>query len=158
MTWIVNGQVMETPLRPDGVACPWRLIGLAEFVTFARDTGRELRATGHSNATPRSVVFNVQGFRVAVHGQTGEIRILDSIHAADAGVVINLMQCRGQVEGGIATALGAALFEEVAVDATRHVANRKFVNIVSHPSRMFRAAGCILPTPSTGLAWPVLNR
>ena len=84
---------METPPRPDGVACPGRLIGLAEFVTFARDTGRELRATGHSNATPRSVVFNVQGFRVAVHGQTGEIRILDSIHATDAGVVINPMQC-----------------------------------------------------------------
>jgi putative selenate reductase molybdopterin-binding subunit len=113
-------------LGPDGVACPGRLIGLAELAASARDAGLELQGTGHSNGTPRSVAFNVQGFRVAVHGQTGEIRILDSIHAADAGVVLNPMQCRGQVEGGIAMALGAALFEEVGVDATGHVRNRKF--------------------------------
>jgi putative selenate reductase molybdopterin-binding subunit len=68
----------------------------------------------------------VQAFRVAVHGQTGEIRILDSVHAADAGFVINPMQCRGQVEGGIAMALGAALFESVDVDDSGHVVTRKF--------------------------------
>src|SRR5665647_2731841 len=65
---------------------------------------------------PRSVAFNVQGFRVAVHPVSGEIRILKSVQAADAGTVINPMQCRAQVEGGVAQALGAALFEEVVVD------------------------------------------
>jgi putative selenate reductase molybdopterin-binding subunit len=108
-------------LGPAGVTCPDRLIGLAEL-----GAGRELHATGRSNGSPRSVAFNVQAFRVAVHGQTGEIRILDSIHAADAGFVINPMQCRGQVEGGIGMALGAALFESVDIDDTGHVLNRKF--------------------------------
>jgi CO/xanthine dehydrogenase Mo-binding subunit/aerobic-type carbon monoxide dehydrogenase small subunit (CoxS/CutS family) len=113
-------------LGPDGVTAPDRLIGFGELVAAARDAGRELYATGRSNGSPRSVAFNVQAFRVAVHRQTGEIRILNSIHAADAGFVINPMQCRGQVEGGIAMAIGAALFESVDVDATGHVVNRRF--------------------------------
>jgi CO/xanthine dehydrogenase Mo-binding subunit/aerobic-type carbon monoxide dehydrogenase small subunit (CoxS/CutS family) len=113
-------------LGPDGVTTPDRVVTLAELVTFAQGTGRSLHATGRSNGSPRSVAFNVQAFRVAVHGQTGEIRILDSVHAADAGFVINPMQCRGQVEGGIAMALGAALFESVDVDDTGHVVTRKF--------------------------------
>ena len=105
-------------LGPDGVAVPGRTIGLDEL--------GELSATGHSTGTPRSVAFNVQGFRVAVRRATGEIRILDSIHAADAGVVINPMQCRGQIEGGIAMALGAALFEALDIDDAGTVMNRKF--------------------------------
>jgi putative selenate reductase molybdopterin-binding subunit len=51
-----------------------------------------------------------------VNPGTGEIRILRSIQAADAGRVLNPMQCRGQVEGGVAQALGAALHEIVHVD------------------------------------------
>jgi putative selenate reductase molybdopterin-binding subunit len=113
-------------LGPDGVACPDRLIGLGELAAMASDAGRDLHGTGRSNGSPRSVAFNVQAFRVAVHGQTGEIRMLDSIHAADAGFVINPMQCIGQVEGGVAMALGAALFESVDVDDTGQVVNRKF--------------------------------
>jgi putative selenate reductase molybdopterin-binding subunit len=110
----------------DGVMCMDRQISLVDLASSARDAGRDLAATGHSNGSPRSVAFNVQGFRVAVHRQTGEIRILKSIQAADAGVVINPMQCRGQVEGGIAMALGAALFESVGVDGSGRVTNRTF--------------------------------
>jgi CO/xanthine dehydrogenase Mo-binding subunit/aerobic-type carbon monoxide dehydrogenase small subunit (CoxS/CutS family) len=72
----------------------------------------------------RSVAFNAQGFRVAVSPQTGEIRILQSVQAADAGTVINPMQCRAQVEGGVAQALGAALFEELEIDARGRVSTR----------------------------------
>jgi putative selenate reductase molybdopterin-binding subunit len=74
------------------------------------------------------VALNVQGFRVAVHRVSGEIRILKSVQAADAGTVINPMQCRAQVEGGVAQALGAALFEEVVVDGEGRVANPAFRN------------------------------
>jgi CO/xanthine dehydrogenase Mo-binding subunit/aerobic-type carbon monoxide dehydrogenase small subunit (CoxS/CutS family) len=113
-------------LGPDGVAVPGRVIGLAALAALAREAGRELAGTGRCNGSPRSVAFNVQGFRVAVQRQTGEIRILDSVHAADAGFVINPMQCRGQVEGGIAMALGAALYEDVAVDQNGQVQTRRF--------------------------------
>ncbi|HVZ53189.1 MAG TPA: molybdopterin-dependent oxidoreductase, partial [Pseudolabrys sp.] len=86
----------------------------------AHDAGT-LSATGSSDGTPRSVAFNVQGFRVAVHPVSGAIRILKSVQAADAGRVLNPLQCRGQVEGGVAQALGAALFEEVIIDAQGRV-------------------------------------
>ncbi len=85
-----------------------------------------LSAEATSDGTPRSVSFNVQGFRVAVRRATGEIRILHSVQAADAGTVINPRQCRGQVEGGVAQALGAALHEHVDIDAAGRVTTRAF--------------------------------
>lgn len=54
--------------------------------------------------------------RVAVDTDTGEVRILKSVHAADAGVAINPEQLRGQIEGGLAQGLGSALLEEVMVE------------------------------------------
>ncbi|KAA0098150.1 aldehyde oxidase [Mycolicibacterium sp. P1-18] len=74
---------------------------------------RPLTGYGRHEGTPRSVAFNVQGFRVAVDVTTGETRILQSVHAADAGVVMNPEQCRGQVEGGVAQGIGSALYEEM---------------------------------------------
>jgi putative selenate reductase molybdopterin-binding subunit len=88
--------------------------------------GALLSAEATSDGTPRSVSFNVQGFRVAVRPATGEIRILHSVQAADAGTVINPRQCRGQVEGGVAQALGAALHEHVDIDAEGRVTTRTF--------------------------------
>ncbi|WP_200807351.1 molybdopterin cofactor-binding domain-containing protein [Demequina sp. NBRC 110053] len=74
----------------------------------------------------RSVAFNVQAFRVAVRPETGEVRILRSVHAADAGVVMNPEQCRGQVEGGVAQGIGSALYEEVLIDGDGAIANPAF--------------------------------
>ena len=86
--------------------------------------GELLQAEAVTAGTPRTVAFNVQGFRVAVSTSTGEVRILSSVHAADAGTVINPRQCRGQVEGGVTQALGAALFEHVDIDASGRVTTR----------------------------------
>lgn len=72
-----------------------------------------LRAEASHDGTPRSVAFNVHAFRVAVHPGTGEVRILQSIQAADAGTVLNPEQLRGQIEGGTAQAIGTALYEEM---------------------------------------------
>ncbi|MBJ7385664.1 MAG: molybdopterin-dependent oxidoreductase [Mycolicibacterium sp.] len=88
-----------------------------------RDLRGQLSATGATtgvghgrhDGTPRSVAFNVQAFRVAVDVETGVVRILQSVHAADAGVVLNPEQCRGQVEGGVAQAIGSALYEQMHV-------------------------------------------
>ncbi len=90
--------------------------------------GGDTVAKASFDGTPRSVAFNVHGFRVAVNRQTGEIRILKSVQAADAGVVINPMQCRGQVEGGVAQALGGALYEDMSVDGQGRVTTATFRN------------------------------
>ncbi|BBX31700.1 aldehyde oxidase and xanthine dehydrogenase [Mycolicibacterium mageritense DSM 44476 = CIP 104973] len=98
----------QCALERNGVRCA---DGLVDFGALpASLTGR-----GRHDGTPRSVAFNVQAFRVAVNTDTGEVRILQSVHAADAGVVINPEQCRGQVEGGVAQAIGSALFEEIQI-------------------------------------------
>lgn len=109
-----------------GIACGDRTLSFAEIARAAAARGERLAGDGHATGSPRSVAFNVQGFRVAVHPATGEVRILHSVQAADAGRVLNPMQCRGQVEGGVAQAIGAALYEDVVVDAEGRVTTAKF--------------------------------
>ncbi len=114
-------------LGVDPAAC--RLDGDGVSAGDARVRLAELgpaEAAGHADGSPRSVAFNVQGFQVAVRPETGEVRILRSVHAADAGRVMNPVQCRGQVEGGVAQALGAALYEDLAIDAGGRVATPTF--------------------------------
>ncbi len=83
-------------------------------------------AIGIATGSPRSVAFNAQGFRVAVHRPTGLVRILKSVHAADAGTVLNATQCRGQIEGGVAQAIGVALYEDLVLDSQGAVVNDSF--------------------------------
>ncbi|MDQ0119875.1 molybdopterin cofactor-binding domain-containing protein [Pseudarthrobacter sp902506025] len=109
-------QASACVLDGDAVVVDGTPVALAELAQAAADAGVELAAEGRWGGTPRSVAFNVHGFRVAVNRGTGELKILQSVQAADAGVVVNPRQCRGQIEGGIAQALGATLYEEVVVD------------------------------------------
>lgn len=78
--------------------------------------------------SPRSTAFLAHGFRIAVHRVTGEIRILQSVQAFDAGKIINPMQARGQVEGGIAQGIGTTLFERMVIDDSGAVVNPTFRN------------------------------
>jgi CO/xanthine dehydrogenase Mo-binding subunit len=90
--------------------------------------GGPLIEDGSHDGTPRSVAFNVHAFRVAVDAQTGEVRILRSIQAADAGTVLNPEQLRGQIEGGTAQAIGTALYEEMLLDGEGRVTTTAFRN------------------------------
>ena len=113
-------------LEDEAAVCGKQRISFAQLAETARAQGQTLKASGTSAGSPRSVAFNVQGFRVAVNKGTGEIKILRSVHAADAGRVVNPMQCRGQVEGGVAQSLGATLYEEMVIDQGGRVVNPKF--------------------------------
>ncbi len=94
-------------------------LSLADIAAWAEEVGEPLQGAGSFDGTPRSIAFNVHGFRVAVHRVTGVTRILQSVQAADAGFVVNPLQCRGQVEGGVAQAIGATLYEDLGVDRRR---------------------------------------
>ncbi|WP_456623267.1 MULTISPECIES: molybdopterin-dependent oxidoreductase [unclassified Bradyrhizobium] len=122
--WLCD--VATCVLEGEFVVSGVRRMSFTELAKLARERGQPLTASGNSGGTPRSVGFNVHGFRVAVNKGTGELKILRSVQAADAGVVANPMQCRGQVEGGVAQALGAALYEEMVIDADGRVTNPKF--------------------------------
>jgi len=125
---------LECVLRPDGVLCGERLIGFADIVAAS---GGAISARGDSAGLVRSVAFNVHATRVAVDERTGEIRVLRSVHACDAGCVINPEQLRGQVEGGVAQGYGSALYEEmisdgqgtITTDALRNYHIPQFVDV-----------------------------
>jgi putative selenate reductase molybdopterin-binding subunit len=80
-----------------------------------------LTATANEDGARRSIAFNVHAFRVAVNTHTGEVLILQSIQTADAGFVLNPAQLRGQIEGGVAQAIGTALYEEIINDGQGRV-------------------------------------
>ncbi|MDV8020500.1 molybdopterin-dependent oxidoreductase [Rhodococcus sp. IEGM 1330] len=103
----------DCTLGPEGVRCGDRFVTLDDILTMA---GGTLVTVGNSGGLPRSLAFNVHAFRVAVQEDTGTVKILQSVQSADAGTVMNPQQCRGQVEGGVAQAIGSALYEEIRTD------------------------------------------
>ena len=113
-----------TDLGREGVRTPSGVVPLAAVAASAAEP---VTATGSADGSPRGLAFNVHAFRVAVDTATGEVRILKSLQAVDAGTVLNPEQLRGQVEGGTAQAIGSALYEEVVVEHGR-VLTRTFRN------------------------------
>ncbi len=115
-------------LDDDCVVCGDQRMPLLDLLIEAEQRGQRFESARKAYNTPRSVAFNVQGFRLAVHRVTGEIRILQSVHAADAGTVINPVQCRGQVEGAIVQGIGWALYEHMESDGAGKLVNPTFRN------------------------------
>ena len=111
-----GADVADCRMDDDGVVCGDARLSLAELLDAARVRGIRFSESRKAYGSPRSVTSNTHGFRIAVHRVTGEIRILYSVHAADAGVIINPAQVRGQVDGGVAMGLGFALTENFLVD------------------------------------------
>ncbi|OBA37633.1 molybdopterin-dependent oxidoreductase [Gordonia sp. 852002-51296_SCH5728562-b] len=106
-------------LVPDGALVGERLVGFDELISNvdpSHRVGDRVVATGSESGALRSIAFNVHAFRVAVDIATGCVRILQSVQSADAGTVMNPQQCRGQVEGGVAQAIGSSLYEEIMLD------------------------------------------
>jgi putative selenate reductase molybdopterin-binding subunit len=105
-------------VRVDGQLIPFTDVIAAAPPELRTGVGRGVRLTVEASefGDLRSLAFNVAAFRVAVDVRTGEVRILQSIQSADAGTVLNPEQCRGQIEGGVAQAIGSSLYEEVMVD------------------------------------------
>jgi putative selenate reductase molybdopterin-binding subunit len=115
-------------LEADAISCNGTRTSLRDLVATAQRNGQQLEIVRKCHGTPRSIAFNVHGFRIAVNRVTGEITILQSVHAADAGVVVNPMQLRGQIEGAIAQGVGWALYERMVFDNAGRVVNPSFRN------------------------------
>lgn len=112
----------------DAVICGEVRVPLADLQRAAEESEHVLALSRKAYGSPRSVAFNVHGFRIAVHRVSGEILILQSVHATDAGTVINPLQLRGQVEGAIAQGIGWALYERIVIDDTGKIVNPQFRN------------------------------
>jgi hypothetical protein len=95
-----------------------------------RRAGPRRRALGGS---PRSVAFNAQWFRVAVDPAPARSGSCAACTAPTRATVMNPLQCRGQVEGGVAQALGATLAEHVDIDAEGRVSTAGFRSTTCRP-------------------------
>ena len=115
-------------IGPDAIFYNDTRVTFADFYKVAEKAGRKLEAVRKAHGTPRSVTFQVQGFRIAVNRITGEVVILQSVHGADGGVIINPMQCKAQIEGSIAQALSWSLQEKLVFDETGRMINPTFRN------------------------------
>jgi putative selenate reductase molybdopterin-binding subunit len=113
----MNLAAADCAMDDDGVICGDMRMSLAELIEVGRARGIRFTEARKAYGSPRSVTSNTHGFKVAVHRITGEVRILYSVQATDAGVVINPAQVRGQVEGGVAQGIGFVLTENFHVDA-----------------------------------------
>jgi CO/xanthine dehydrogenase Mo-binding subunit len=110
-------------LQDDAIICANRKLPLAELYAAGTKEGHRFDVRRKAYLSPRSIGFNVQGVRLAVHRVTGEIVTLQSVHAADIGRLINPMQCRGQIDGAIAMGFGWALYEKMVYDENGAMVN-----------------------------------
>ena len=114
-------------LDNDAVVCGNKRITLRELFATGAKVEHRFAVSRKAYLSPRTIAFNVQGVRLAVHRITGEIRVLHSVHAADIGVPINPMQCRGQLDGAVAMGYGWALTENMVHDEG-HMVNPQLRN------------------------------
>lgn len=86
------------------------LIGTATWYTTAvpihPDTCQSSKATAFYS-------YNAQAVDLEVNTETGDVRVLHHVSAADVGRAINPMLVEGQIEGGMLVSEGSALMEEV---------------------------------------------
>ncbi|MBI3196787.1 MAG: molybdopterin-dependent oxidoreductase [Rhodospirillales bacterium] len=114
-------------LDNDAVVCGNKRIALGDLFAAGAKVGHRFSVSRKAYLSPRTIAFNVHGVRLAVHRITGEIRVLHSVHAADIGVPINPMQCRGQLDGAVAMGYGWALTENMVHDEG-HMVNPQLRN------------------------------
>jgi putative selenate reductase molybdopterin-binding subunit len=119
--------VDQCRLDNDAVIVGNKRIPLSELHAEGAKVNHRFTVSRKAYLSPRTIAFNVQGVRLAVHKVTGEIRILHSVHAADIGKPINPMQCRGQLDGAVAMGYGWALIENMVHDEG-HMVNPQLRN------------------------------
>ena len=146
---IHNGvvEVVGTPTRrmelaevaegfaPGGVFANGSTPGLDEMVCFE----------------PATVTFaaGVHAARVAVDPSTGAVEILDYVVAHDCGPLLSPMIVDGQIAGGVAQGIGAALFEQAVYDAEGQPQNPSLADyLVPDAAGVPELAVAHLETPS----------
>jgi putative selenate reductase molybdopterin-binding subunit len=115
-------------LEHDGVVSGNNRISLVDLYAAGIKAGHRFEAKRKAYLSPRTIAFNVHGVRLAVHRMTGKIRVLQSVHAADIGRLINPMQCRSQIDGAVAMGFGWALTENMVYDASGKMLNPSLRN------------------------------
>lgn len=111
-------------------------------------TTADARLPRYSNPDPEtgegnlgvSYTFGAQGCEIRIDKKTGEIIIDNFASAFDIGRVINPVQLRGQIVGGVMMGIGSTLYEELKFDKdgrliNPHFSTYKFPTIKNMPKK-----------------------
>ena len=116
---------------------------------LAADNG-ELDISVTYDAVQAAHPYATHACLVEVDKATGEVTVLRYVVAEDCGVLINPMIVEGQVAGGVAQALGAALFEEVAYGPDGELRSGTFLDyLIPSIGEVLTVQITHLVTPST---------
>jgi len=90
----------------------------AQQVLFARVAGEEpgLEATSHYEPPPATHANATHLATVEVDIEIGQVKLLRYIVVEDCGTIINPLVVDGQIQGGVAQGIGAALYEQALYD------------------------------------------
>ena len=80
----------------------------------------------YPNQKPMTFSYGAWGIEVAVNSETGEVVPTELVGCYDAGRVVNIKACQGQIEGAFSMGLGQAIFEEVMLNDAGRVINGNF--------------------------------
>ena len=108
---------------PDG-----RSVSLTDLALRSLHTEEQEQIMGTASHLAREspAPFAAQLAEVEVDVETGEVTVAKLVMAVDCGVAINPTTASGQVEGGMAMALGYALTEELVLDGAGRPVNARF--------------------------------
>ncbi|MGC8816514.1 MAG: xanthine dehydrogenase family protein molybdopterin-binding subunit [Candidatus Hadarchaeum sp.] len=90
----------------------------------------EVAIVGKATYMPPSnaPIFGAMCLELEVDPETGAIKVLDIVYAADVGRAINPLIVEGQIEGGAVMGMGFALTEDLVLDSGGRVINRNFTD------------------------------
>lgn len=112
-------------LAPDGNSLTLREIGLHS--THQTDQEQIMAVASHMSPVAPPP-FAAQFAEVTVDVESGMVTVDKLVMAVDSGVIINPVTASGQIEGGMAQALGYAVSEEMVYDAEGQPRERDFVD------------------------------
>ena len=106
---------------PDG-----RFVTMSEIGhhSLHKEDQRQLMAVGSYVSPVAPPPFAAQFAEVTVDTETGMVTVDKLVMAVDSGVIVNPLTASGQIEGGMAQALGYAVCEEMGYDARGHARER----------------------------------
>ena len=106
-------------------------IGTAAYLAHRLPPGDDpgLEATAYYDPPASAFGYGTVAARVEANPRTGEFTVQRYVLVHDCGTQVNPMIVEGQLHGGIAQGLGAALFEEIVYErATGQLVNGTFVD------------------------------
>jgi putative selenate reductase molybdopterin-binding subunit len=116
---LANGKA----IAPDGRSVTHAEIG---HHSLHQDKQEQIMGIGSYMSPVSPPPFAAQFAEVTVDIQTGQVVVDKLVMALDSGVIVNPITASGQVEGGMAQALGYAICEEMVYDEQGYARERDF--------------------------------